>query len=463
MKPGRLYLKIFLSFLIFLTVTEIAIFGFFILFFGREHRENFNRFNESKLILARNLIEDDLSRDSQLHPADNPAVKNLMNRMGTAFHGKIWLTRPDNSILYKSFEGNVPLQLIKKIKEHARRENRSHFRSGNREYYEIYGSQLIKLDGRVVANLHILFIEPPPAPRRIGFAAGLITIGIIIAVLIIPVSRQISRPIKNLTASAHVIENGDLSHRTKITTRDEIGELGTAFNSMAEKLEKMVISGKELTAQVSHELRSPLARIQLAVELIKDRLKQEENQGLSEHLLEIQEDVEELDQLIGRILELSKLDLKETLPVTEIFSPAALLETILKKYTPAFDNKRIKLTTDLGSEHCIKGNREVFNTAISNIIDNACKFSPIDGFLTISIKQKNESLQLIFENSFEMLETEELTKIFEPFYRISAIEKNRGGLGLAITKKIIEKHQGTISAVNTSKGLKIQIELPINI
>ena len=459
MKPGKLYIKLFLSFLLFLIITEFAIFGFFILFFGQEYRDNFNRGNDSKLILAKKLIEDNLTPDSTPHPADNQAVKQFMDSISEAFHVKIWLTHSNNSVLYKTFKSEIPDELVKKIIA-FNRDHKSRFHSRFKKNHKIYGNQPIKVNNKEIAKLHFLFIKPPPTPHKIKFALGLIFIGLIIAIIIIPVSRQISSPINKLTFSARIIENGDLSHRTKITTRDEIGELGKAFNSMAEKLEKMIKSGKELTAQVSHELRSPLARIQLAAELIKNKLKKEENIETTQHLFDIEEDVEELDQLIGRILELSKLDLKEPAPYAEIFSPATLLETITAKYKPAFKIKGIRLSMCLSSKSNIEGNLEAFTVALSNIVDNACKFSPENGKINISTRLENRTLVISITNSFTKLLSDELTRIFEPFYRISASEKNKGGLGLAITRKIVEKHQGNIVATNARDGLKIQLSLP---
>ncbi|MCP4750310.1 MAG: HAMP domain-containing histidine kinase [Proteobacteria bacterium] len=462
MRPGKLYIKIFLSFLAFLVVAEIAIFGFFAFFAGRKYHDYYLRYNDSRLMMAKELIEDGIRKWPGRSVADNPALAELVPRLGMVFRARIWLTSSDGSIVFKSFEDNIPDYLVKKYRQDADDTSRYHFKYTYRKHHKWYLTDSVTADGKTVATLHMLHrdrIASPPGP---GFAIGLLGIGVAIALLIIPVSRQISRPIKNLTSSARKIEQGDLSHRASVKSKDEIGELGKAFNHMADKLESMIRSGKELTAQISHELRSPLTRIQVAVELIKDRLEGADDGETVEHLHEIREDVEELDHLIGRILELSKLDIQESVPYSETFSPAELLEEIVKKFEPVMAGKEIALSLDTSVRDSISGNREAFVTVLSNLVDNACKFAPPKGTLTVSTRLESDSLRVVVANSCSALSEEELSRIFEPFYRTDPITKNGIGLGLAIVRKIVEQHRGTISAVNTPAGLEMRIDIPLS-
>ena len=226
MKPGRLYIKIFLSFVGFLIITEIAIFGFFTLFSGRHYKERFEKENKDKLTLSRQLIEKELLADRSLALSENDSLQELIDRLGTVFRAKIWLTTADNQMLLKSFSEPVMELVIQKIKKHKELIKNRRF-SRFRSHLNVY---LVESLDDPQLNLHILFLDQLPDHGGFGFAIGLFSIGLIAALLVIPVSRQISRPVKSLTRSAALIEHGDLSHRVTVTTKDEIGELGKAFN-----------------------------------------------------------------------------------------------------------------------------------------------------------------------------------------------------------------------------------------
>ena len=458
MKPGRLYIKIFLSFVVFLIITEIAIFGFFILFSGQYYQQRFEKETLEKLTLSLQLIEKEI-QDKPFRElyADGP-LQDLLVRLSTAFRAKIWLTTPDNQVLLKSFPGQIPRRVIEKIKKQENL-NKNKKLSRYRRHHRIYlAKSLISHQ----LDLHVLFLDNRPEHDGYGFAIGLLGIGIIAALLVIPVSRQISRPVNSLTRSAAAIAQGDLAHRAAITTKDEIGTLGKAFNHMAEKVESMVNSGKELTAQISHELRSPLARIHLAVEIIKDQLQSGKPQDDAEdHLKEIQEDIGELDHLIGRILALSKLDLQQTDYSADLFSPVADLEAALEKYRPMLAKKTIHLQTQLQVRPDFRGNQEAFATVIANIIDNAVKYTPQGKHISAWSEVADEFLILKITNASPKISDTDLSRIFEPFFRIEPENQNGVGLGLAITRKIVEKHQGTIAARSTAEGIEIKIRLPL--
>ena len=490
MKPGKLYLRIFLSFLIFLIITEIAILAVFMLGAGRNYQEHYNQYNDSKLGMAKELVEAAIAEHPGIVLTDNSELIELIPRLGKVFKSMVWLTDARDSILLKSFEGRIPRRYVEKYQERLANSKKKHYFGKYGKHWNIYLVDSIEVGDQKTLNLHILFKDRYPEHPGWSFAIGLIAIGLIIALMIIPVSRQITSPIKSLTDSAKRIEDGDLSHRVAIKRKDEIGELGQAFNAMANKVESMILSGKELTAQISHELRSPLARIQLAVELVKDQ-----RQGLGKgrdigsretgsrdagsketgkpdtwapgngdddsHLSDIQEDVEELDRLIGRILELSKLDIGESGSYAESIKPDEVLTGLIKRFKPVIENKSIQLHSTLNADAEIKGNREALSTALSNLVDNACKFTPIQGSIRLNTFIENQIVSVIIMNSCAPLTDEELGNIFNPFFRTDPMKKNGSGLGLAITKKIIEKHRGQIEAENTDSGLKLTVRIPV--
>jgi two-component system sensor histidine kinase CpxA len=226
---------------------------------------------------------------------------------------------------------------------------------------------------------------------------------------------------------------------------------------MADKLETMIVAGKELTANISHELRTPLTRIRIAEEMLREKSG---SPDYERHLDAIREDVEELDRLIGRILELSKMDLQDAPLTFTAFDPSELLRELLQRFQTVGEHKGLRITTDFQYPSCFFGDQEALATALLNILDNAVKFTPEKGRISLRLRPTMDTLEIILTNTFDKLPDEELEKIFDPFHRIGTSQATGSGLGLAIAKKTIERHGGRIGAYNVEEGLEIRIALP---
>jgi two-component system sensor histidine kinase CpxA len=291
------------------------------------------------------------------------------------------------------------------------------------------------------------------------FAVGLVAIGLIVALLILPIYRFISEPLGKLRHAAQGIAGGDLSCRASVKSKDEIGELAGAFNHMAETIERMVKTTKELTANVSHELRSPLARIRIAQELLLEKLHDPAQE--KKYLESIQEEIEEMDHLIGEILTLSKLDIRQTQGSSEDFAMQALASDLLDRFAPSIAHKRIRLAAELPQAPLtIHARREEIRTALANLLDNAVKFTPEQGEIFLTAAKAPGFVKVIVMNTCEPIGEEDLKKIFEPFFRIQGEAGNGTGLGLAITRKIVERHQGSLNAVYREGKLIVEMSLP---
>jgi signal transduction histidine kinase len=461
MKIGRLYTKIFLSFLGILVITEVLIFILFIYFIGRHFRDHFEEYSRSQAAFVKEFVEDKIRSEPLTPASQNQALKDLILQMGEIFGAKFWLTGPSGSTLAKSFDGVMP----KDIEKQFQRELKG--RKGTFKIYRDFGEgwgfyMIIPIqmaDGQT-GNLHALFESTETGPRKGGFAIGLLVIGVIIALLVVPVSRQITKPLSRLRRSAIRISEGDLSHRTSLTGRDEIGQLGRTFNLMADRLERMIRGGKELTANVSHELRSPLTRIRVAEEIIQKKLKKDDSKKVEKHLNAIREDIEELDRLIGRILEFSKLDIHEGSFERVPLNLPALLRELLDRFETAMKEKGMVLRTELPSSALVYGDREGLRSALSNLLDNAVKFAPKGGEVAICVAEDAGSLRLSVTNTYRELSEDELDRLFEPFYRVEGVSERGTGLGLAIARKIIDQNGGRINASNSEKGLEFVILFP---
>lgn len=459
MIPGRLYLKIFLSFLLVLFITEILIFGLFLFSVGRHFRPRLENLTAAKVLMLKEVVENKIKAQPGSPPSRNPALIAFMRQFGDIMESKVWLSTPEGVVLVKAFSGDMPKSLEKILQENPR--DFGHFKlyfahSDHRRFYAVVP---ITLNPTEEGKLHIFFNGQGPSHPEKGFALGLLLIALIIALLVFPVSRLVTKRINRLRESALRIADGDLSHRAEVKGRDEIGELSRAFNRMAERLDRKIRGGRELTANVSHELRSPLARIRMAEELLRENIEKGRVEDSVRHLDNIREDIGELDHLIGRILDLSKLDIREPSLRFESLDLANLLDELLERFRPSFEAKNIRIRTAYSSPVHLVVDRKALGTALSNLLDNAAKYTRKKGDLIIGITPAGEDRTITLKNTCKPLAEEDLKNLFEPFYRPEHPSTGGSGLGLAITKRIIENHDGMIHASNWEEGLCFTIRL----
>ena len=461
MKIGRLYSKIFFCFLAILVITQVLTFALFVRFPGKYFHERFEQYATGHATLVKAYLEEKL-RSGAITPASKKRVfQDFIVQMGEVYGAGFWVTDSHGKPLFKSFEGSIPEVSEKRIcvkmdEETGAFEIARDFRRG----YGLYMCIPIQPADGETLKLHSLF-EPVDTSRyKAGFAIGLLVIGIFVALLVIPVARLITRPLGRLRKSAIRFSKGDLSHRTALTGKDELAQLGETFNVMAERLERMIRGGKELTANVSHELRSPLARIRVAEEIMRQQLKKGKSGETEKHLNNIREDIHELDRIIGRILELSKLDIHDGASETKTVDLSVMLHKLLGRLETTLKKKRVDIKMEIPSKVQIEGDGKSLESALSNLLDNAVKFVPEEGELEIYLVETPDDLQLRISNTYRKLSDHELENLFEPFYRVADVNEAGTGLGLSIAKKIIERHGGSIGAANSKKGIEFSTRFP---
>lgn len=462
MKPAKIYLKIFFSFLLILIVTEVLIFALFGVVMGRHFRSQMERYASVQVMMVKEIIESKMRSAPDEEPARNESLKAFIRELGEVLGAQVWLQRQDGRLVATTFPGDVPAVVEQFKKRQGKDFGSFTLYHGRRRGAGAYAVVPIALAGDEMFRLHLFLAgSGSPHPQK-GFALGLGIIGVVVALLVIPVSRFISKPINELRRSAQRIAEGDLSHRAVVRGKDEIGKLGRTFNHMADKLERMIRGGRELTAHISHQLRTPLTRIRVAEEMLTEKIERGNHAGLERYLNDIREDIDELDVLIGRILTLSKLDLKEEPLISEPLDPVELITQLLGGLKPAMDHKSLRLGTDITFEPPFPGDRDALETAFSNILENAVKYSPPGGSVTVEMKTVGGALEVNVTNTFEPLQEEDLERIFEPFQRSESAKQAGFGLGLAIVKKIVEAHGGAVRAQNTQEGFSIRMSLPGN-
>ncbi len=461
MRPAKLYLEIFVSFVLAIIVSETMI---FFLFTDSERRIVGYKMEQNTIIkveMLKKLVDEKLSQMQDTDTNGLQWLSDLLVSSETIYDARIWISKADGTLVLKPSKDDISKGVhILNSDESRSFPNAIRLYNDIRRGNHVYASIPLAPYHDENLKLYIAFNVIMPPRHKWQFLLGLFVIGSVVALLIIPVSKFITDRIKDLRISALRIAEGELSHRVAVKAGDEIGELGLAFNQMAERLERMIVGGKELTANISHELRTPLTRIRISQEILSERLEKGDTSRSERYMNEIRENVEELDLLIGRILELSKLDIHEPQPKYEAFNPADLLEELLEKLRPVITHKKLDVQKHLPEGSTVFGDRIALTMALSNILDNAAKFSPEAGAIHIGLSRNDASFSIRVTNTYKKLPEKDLEKIFEPFYRSHSSNASGTGLGLSIAAKIVKKHGGSIEALNAQNGFEIAIQLP---
>ena len=455
MRISKLYLKFFLSFIIIFFITGILIFALFHMVARKGMFDEFYQIVEANKFVITELLEERIQAPGAQKLEDNGSIRDLLNRLAQLYEAKFWITDSEGRTLVRTFGGGVPDTAQTNLK---RFRCFAHIRSGT-DAGKPYMGMPVQLAGGEAGMLHVVLHGSRHKFAEGPFALGLMAIGLIVALLILPIYRFISQPLGDLRHAAQGIAGGDLTCRASVKSKDEIGELSVAFNHMAETIERMVKTTKELTANVSHELRSPLARIRIAQELLLDKLHDPAQE--KKYLESIQEEIEEMDHLIGEILTLSKLDIQQAQGISEDFDLPALAGDLLDRFATSIAHKHIRLAAELPREPLtIHARREEIRTALANLLDNAVKFTPEEGEIHLKVEKTAGVVKVMVMNTCEPINEEDLKKIFEPFFRIQGEAGSGTGLGLAITRKIVERHQGSLNASYRQGKLIVEMSLP---
>lgn len=269
-------------------------------------------------------------------------------------------------------------------------------------------------------------------------------------------------PLLKIQQATVELGKGKLNTRiTDVSRNDEIGDLANNFNQMASRIENNVQAHQRLLGDVSHELRSPLTRLQLAIGLAeKNKLS---TNKLSEHLNRCEHEVDQLDNMLGDILLLSKLEHAFESPKFETVNLSSLLETTVSDCQYLANKKGCNIVFKSTNACLVDGNINLLQSALSNILNNAIKYT--DDGSTIIASLTCDETQVICQIADQGIGVpeEQLNNLFDPFYRVDeARDRDSGGigLGLAIAKQAIERHHGKLSANNNSDGgLTITITL----
>jgi len=287
---------------------------------------------------------------------------------------------------------------------------------------------------------------------------------IILGGLTVLLSRYLTRPIRELTRATEKMAKGHFGTQVEIRSHDEVGQLAKTFNNMSRRMAELRKLRRELFADISHEIRSPLARIFTDAEILIDR--QMEDCDRIQHLKAICDEVKNLDQLIGDLSTLSKFD-KDMVDVS--FKKSSLKEVIsqaVSLFVLQIEEKGVNLKQDIQADiPPVMIDPKRIGQVISNFLTNALRYTPRGETIEIGLRQKANMAEIWVKDSGEGIPEDKLPYIFERFYRV---DKSRSratggsGLGLAIARRFVEIHGGEITAESKlGEGTCIKFTIPV--
>jgi len=291
--------------------------------------------------------------------------------------------------------------------------------------------------------------DTPHSSPHPGFLPLLALIAIAVAICAHPIVRRLTIRLERLKASVDRFGTGDLSSRVVVEGRDEIAAIANSFNLSVARVEELVASQRALLANASHELRSPLARLRMSVELA----------GLSSSATqtnEIQKNIAELDQLIDEILLASRLDLND----------AAALNKQEIDLTALVSEECARTRAELNAESIMfRGDARLLRRLIRNLLENSVRYGGATSTEVSLRKLDANHIRLEVADHGPGIPESEREKIFAPFYRLPNASESEGGvgLGLSLVKQIVTKHGGTVKCLARDGGGSLfVVELPVS-
>jgi two-component system sensor histidine kinase CpxA len=340
----------------------------------------------------------------------------------------------------------------------------AHSARGQRGVYAFIGVQSRAL--LRVASLGARLISPRMKMLR------LFTILLVTGLVCYGLARYLTSPIIALRHATQQLAGGDLSVRVapKIgRRRDELADLARDFDGMAERIGTLLSTQRRLLSDISHELRSPLARLQLALSLAEREVENEtatSPETLRNNLERIARESARLDSLIGQLLTLTRFESGAAQIRQDDFDLLELARVVAEDadFEARGQGKRVLLKSDADDSYQMHGNRELLRSALENVVRNAIRFTPENSSVTIFCRRESASGVLRVCDEGAGVAEEHLSHLFDPFFRADDARQHDGGvgLGLAITRRAVESHGGKVLARNGENGgLCVELKLPL--
>ena len=303
---------------------------------------------------------------------------------------------------------------------------------------------------------YTIFLVTPKmsvAVQRTYIVEAIIAITLLILLICYALVQRIFRPIKLIEEGANQIGQGHLEYRIDVKQKDELGSLAEKINQLAVNVQEMLAAKQRLNLGVSHELRSPLTRARLEVELLEDS-------KIKEDLLN---EINAMETIIANLLDSEAINYGHKKLKLELFELSEMIGQMIQK--SGFLSKSNIAFIPLDRAAQVEADKTLFEVMIKNILENAIRYNPAEGEpIQIRVEQMEHTYEIKIRDFGPGLSQEDLTKVTEPFYRPGQSRSRQSGgfgLGLYLCKQIVEAHQGTIAIANHEEtGAVVAVTIP---
>lgn len=302
-------------------------------------------------------------------------------------------------------------------------------------------------------------VEMGPPPLDVGsYVPYYVLISGAVAIVCWLLAVNIASPLRDLAATVDRFGAGDLAARVKSDRKDEIGELGRAFDRMAERIGNLLTAERRLLQDVSHELRTPLARLSFAAELARTAEDREAA------VTRLKREICCLTDLVGALIEVTSAEGEPATASREQLRLDDLLIEVVADCGLEADGRGCSIKLRAGTPVTVTGKRELLRRAIENVLRNSIRYAPQQSIVEVELEPTSFGASIVVRDYGPGVPVDDLSKIFRPFFRVDDSRDSAAGgigLGLAITARAIGLHHGRAYAENANPGLRICLELPL--
>lgn len=289
-------------------------------------------------------------------------------------------------------------------------------------------------------------------PQHLIIVAGALALCYLLA-------RHLTMPVRHLQRAVERFGKGELDARVHSVRQDELGELGRTFDRMAGRIQTLLTAERRLLLDISHELRSPLARLSVAVELARS------GEDKERALNRIEKEADRLNALVGELLQVTRAEGDSTQLHTDTVRIDELVAEVVDDCQIEAQARGCSVVYE-GQPVTVQGDAELLRRAVENVIRNAIRYEPEGSAVEVLLAPADGKVRMDVRDHGPGVPVEALPRLFDPFFRV---ESDRGrttggvGLGLAIARRAIELHGGTIRAGNADPGLSVSMEIPLKV